>query len=673
LSPGRPGAQALVTTPKLEWRRQGPRAVALAPDVLNPMTMTIVKTRHAAAFALSALVLHVSCATAFEEPSWGLGDKADHLCEPAQELCWNARDTAAMREVLEQQDLVAIGIDSQRAIHAALGAAFTLTHKMTPDEQYELEDLAAQADLLGPRDDDARLELVARMNAGPLERVIGLYYAAFMIPTGLTLAHENSDAFEDGKLDDLPVADPDTIPGATEGMQESLDMLRQSGPLGELLIGMFRISGVLEHDYRVMNAIQFGEYDHETGEIVPSGLSREAKVEDIISRYTRAAAKVGAGAGLVGSIPVAGQFVAIPGELFHIWRLHARMAFQIAAVYGWDLRRDRELYEISSMLLVKGSLKEAGQTFVSFMVVPAVLKAIAPRFGGFQISQAVLRKVAFRPLQLLIDNLLRRKGREYLIHAATSKSVRSLAGQLLPIVGAAINMSIGATTNWLLTRKMGDHIHTLARRWLIDLMHEGTTYLSDRTARDCAFRGLAAIAAADGEIDDREIGLFIAFLAKPYALDDRRSFTLGSKERIEQSRMLASWNDQEDPLDCLRDAFEDSKPQHRVALLTHFYSMMVVDLDESAAERRLYRSFVTELEGGGFFGRDRIDEAQLEYAERAIFATLNPTVDVDDDDDLRELVESITPEDTLEFLANPDPDALRDFECGFFSICSGGS
>jgi hypothetical protein len=626
---------------------------------------------------LALLALGCDAPEVVDDPPWGIGDKADGLCAPEDELCWNAADTAAMRELFTEQDRVAIADDPRPAAVAAVDAAYRLTHKMTAQESAALDDLVVDLQGLAPGDVEGGLELIRRLNEGPLYRLSGLYFTAYMVPAGWALARDNPDAFESFELDgfgsggkfDSAGDEAEAMPaGGTEGINESLELLRESGPLGIVLVKMFAMSGILEHDYQVMNAKQFGEYNSETGEIVPSGMSREAKVAAIIARYKRAGALVGAGAGLVGSIPIAGQIVAIPGELYHLWRLHTKMAFQIAAVYGWDLRVDRNLYNISLMVLVRDSLKEAGQTFVSFMVIPALLKAIAPRFGGFEISKVVLRKVAAQPLLLLIDNLLMREGREWLIHAATSRSVRSLAGQLLPIAGAAINMSIGATVNWIATKNMGEHVQVLSRRWLTDLMLDGTTYLADRPARDCAFRALAAIAVADGGVSEREAGLYMAFLAKPYNLDDRTTFELSSRERFEQSRMLAGAAATSP--DCLGDELDGAAPQHRLALLSHLYAMMSVDLDHSSEESALYADMVDRLDGSGLFDGDALDASQLEYVERAIFTTLNPTVEVDDPG-IEDLVDSIVPEDTLEFLASPDPEVARDFDCGLDPGCSG--
>lgn len=634
------------------------------------------------------------CQTSSDEPAgdepFALGGKADAACPASATLCWSGDDVEIAKAMLELKDKVLFGEQPKAALMNLVEHANYLEHKLSDAQLDSLDAIVAMAaelpdgDVEIPeieRDETGALgplpaghyrdavDVLAKLEAEVTGDLMGAYIAANMVPLG-----QHSDGELNGKADDtLPGEEQDfsDLEGVTPGMQHSLQLMYDSGLIGAAMVSMYRATGVLSRDYEVINAQNFGEEIDADGRIRPSGLTREAKAEHIIRKYTAASAAVGAGAGVVALVPIAGTALSITGETFLLLKLHAQMAFEVAAVYGWDIREDDNLYLLSMMLMGEGLATEAADVIISNLVVPLLAKRLAAKFG-VTLGAEVAKNVANRSVSLLVQ-FFSRKAQERIATEALEGTARGIGQTVLgwATLGAAVLVS--AAVDAAVTWRLGKSVEIMSKRWLSDLMFEGSTYLADNGARDCAFRGIASMAWRDGEISEEEKNLFVAFLAKPYALDEQTWFLLAEDEVQRQASMLASWNEADSLADtqaCLEEQFQGSSSSHRVSLLGHLYSTMLIDGATTDAETALYDTYRDGLDGNGWFDGDEIDYAELDYVQRALFLTTNPGIIIEEmAPEHTELAQDLLTSDVFEFLETPNPTIRAQFDCGFDGGC----
>ncbi|MBV1861949.1 MAG: TerB family tellurite resistance protein, partial [Nannocystaceae bacterium] len=376
-------------------------------------------------------------------------------------------------------------------------------------------------------------------------------------------------------------------------------------------------------------------------------------------------------AGVVALVPVAGTALSITGETFLLLKLHAQMTFELAAVYGWDIREGDNLYLMSMMLMGEGLATEAADVLISNFIVPSLAKRLATRLG-VTLGEEVAKNVANRSLGLLVS-FFSRKAQEEIATAALEGTARGIGKTILgwATLGAAVLVS--AAVDAAVTLHLGKSVLVMSKRWLSDLMFEGSTYLAGNAARDCAFRGMAAMAWRDGEVSEQEKNLFVAFLAKPYALDEQTWFHLQEDEVQRQAEMVASWTTADSlsgTRSCLEDEFQSSSSSHRVSLLGHVYSMMLIDGQAADSEEDLYAEYRDGLDGSGWFDGGEIDYAALSYVERSLFLTANPGIVIREmAPEHAELADQVLTEDVFEFLESPNPAIRAQFDCGFDGEC----
>ena len=429
------------------------------------------------------------------------------------------------------------------------------------------------------------------------------------------------------------------------------------------------MTGVLDRDYELVNAINFGEFDAVTGNVIPRGISREAKVDQIISKYRKAAGWVGAGSGLVGLVPIAGIPLSISGETIALFKLHAQMSFEIASVYGWDIREGNNLFIMSTMFMSETALAEIGDVLASNVLVPILAKRVATKLG-IELSVDIAKQIANRSVSNLMQ-FFSKKAQQELAEAALEAGAKGVGKQLLGWATLGLTVLVSAGFDYVTTDLLGRHMKIVSKQWMHDLLMEGTSYLSMPHARDCAMRAMAAVAWEDDELSDEERNLFMAFLAKPYNADEESWFHLDSSEKQRQGAMVAAWplEDSEEAVkECLEDEFQDSLDQHRISLLGHIYAMVNIDQHYTDGERAFYEDIRDGLDGSGWFDGDAIDEVRMDYVERAIYITLNPnTIEVSPE--LKEVTETLLVEDVLPYIGEPHEQTKADFECGMAGNC----
>ncbi len=615
-------------------------------------------------------------ATEEEELDFGIGSKADEGgCDPSSDLCWNSADQDTMRLMMRVENDVYL---HQGHMPTALGTivdlARQLDHKLTDEERAELDRVAGEVATL-PDDmlpEDAIGQL-AEIEHSVMHRVRATHYAANMVPVGRRAEHDLEGSADD-PADGGGGGGSDTgadNPFFTAGMQESLNLIREDGAMGKAYAWMLEASGVLERDYNVVNATNFGTYDPDHDIVIPLGLSRDEQVDRIIDHYKWAAAQVGVVAGAESLIPIAGVPISIAHETYKLFQLHAQMAFEIAAVHGWDIREGRNLFTVSLMVMTVGTLTEIADVFAANAVMPIVARAVARRLGLTLPLHELEHELAQRSVTLLL-RIFSRRSQEQIAEAALREGARGVGSQLLGYATLGLAVLASGALDYAATIGVGRHVETTAKRWFADMMMDGTSYLAAPAPRDCMFEAFQAMIWADGELAEREKNLYMAMMNKPYRTDESTWMHLSSDERIRHSRDLAAArsddNIQRNAIRCAENEFQRSMPRHRMALLAHLYAMANVDSQEHPEERAFYDRYTASVDGHGWFDGSELDAAQLAYVERSVYVTVYPGA-IDVAPEHREAVQSVLPEDILPFLATPSPEVARDFRCGYEGVC----
>ena len=641
------------------------------------------------ACALSAMLVFAGCDAPEDsgdgETPFQLGGKADSTCPEDEPLCWDADDLLLMQEVSDIEAAIVAGKDPKGGIRRLIEYANYLEHKL-PDESLEaIRDIEAAADELP--DGDLEIPAVTYTDDGPVAppsayadslevlkafkvRVMlpaeGAFYVANAVPLGQRAEAESKN----DDTDPLQEADLSEFGELSEGQKHSLQLLYDSGAIGATMATVLKMTGTLTKDYDLINADNFGELLPD-GRVEPSGLSREAKVNHIINKYITASALLGAGSGVVALIPIAGTGVSIAAETVFLLKMHLSMTFEIASVYGWDIREGDNLYLISSMMMVEGLSTEAADIFVTNYLVPRLLRRVATKFG-VQLGTDLASKLAQRSITQLLQ-IFSRKAQEQLAETALKGTAKGVGKTILGWATLGVAIIISAAADAASTWALGRRIESLSKGWMQDLMLEGSSYLARPENRDCAFRGMAAVAWADGEVSENEKLMFTAFLAKPYNADEQTWFHLADDEIHRQAAMVANWQEQDSASDtqrCLERRFESSDDEHRISLLGHMYSMMQADGTQNPAEMSLYEDFREGLDGDGWFDGSAISNSQMDYVERTIYLTANPGIVLESvSDEYREVAEGMFTKDMMEFLAEPNQATLDKFNCGFDGDC----
>lgn len=661
---------------------------------------SISRTKRLLSAALGLSMLAGGCRTQTEpetqQEPFSLGGKADGSCPASSTLCWSGDDVEIARQMLELKDDVVFGYEPKQALFALIEHANYLEHKLTdeqlgaldavserieqlPDGDFELP--AIEVDESGevvaelpPGHYRDGVEVLAQLEAKVTGDLLGAYLAANMVPLG-----QFTESSLEGKLDEAGIGEAQDLSdfgGTTPDMQHSLELLYDSGLVGAAMVTVFRATGVLHRDYEVINAENFGEVLDEDGRIRPFGLTREARVRRIIRKYTAASAAVGAGAGLVALVPIAGTVLSISAETFLQLKLQAQMAFEIGAVHGWDIREGDNLYLLSMLLLGDGLAGDSTDVaiFISNFVVPTLLTRLAGRFG-VTITRDLARTLATRSIGLVVD-FFRREAHQQLTEAALEGTVRGIGGTVLGWATLGASVVVSAGFDAAVTYRRGQAMQMVSKRWLTDVTLEAGTYMADGEGRDCAFRAMAAMAWRDAEIAEEEKDLFVAFLAKPYALDEQTWVLLAPDEVVRQAQMVGAWAEADSLTNtrrCMERQFQGSSSDDRVSLLGHMYSMALIDGGSDSEELELYQEYRDGLDGSGWFDGAKIDEGELEYVERALNLTANPAIVVRElAEEHAELGDQLLPGDVFEFLEAPNPTIRGQFDEGFDCGRAGG-
>ncbi len=599
---------------------------------------------------LVLVVLALGCTAPVEpaegtqEVEFGIGDKADGTCDPSALLCWRRDDEDALRRYFRAQDdlLIGAGDDGERA-RALLHAIDDVAHKLTPEEAAELPALRARAAALGQAaGDDERASLVVDVHQRVAGRVATGYLSAHVVPLGASVAGSPADDGTDDYGEPPSVLDdPDVI--------ESLATLRDSGPFGYVYALMMEHTGVLDMDVEVWN------------EEFPFSEPREDRVSRIIDRYVGQVTRTEILVNLESLIPYAGIPLSVSHGLIANFRIRIRMAIEIAAAYGIDIREGQNLLLVTGAVLSAMDIPELRGLFGGIFALPALAK-IAVRVGGLLDPRAVLRRLVRRMVDRLVQRLVREGAS--LAARATGRAVAVGTGrQVLGYATLGLTMVADVVLTRTVTRGVGEHVDATIRPWGEGMLTENGAIVADQEGALCVARMMGAAALADGEITDAERHLIAAHMSRS-VWDGGGFWPLAySVGYASQAAAIADGVREGSFEGCLEDRYYGIERGDRMAVLSWLLTLFAVDGEISAAEDERFASAVDLLRGDHWFGDgDAIEDAHL-ASMRARIETSLISADPLLDDDARELLPDLGPADVITGWGDVDPRAEAALGC----------
>jgi len=574
---------------------------------------------------------------ATEDGTWGVGE--DPGCDPAADHCWPEADRATLVGVRNDLDEI-VGVapaDRSFRLRNALGKVRELGHKLTVEETTALGELelrlADGATELGDETAAATAgEIRTRVTGRIEETMVQAHFAPIdeeiVAITEGQLACEQTGVGCAGPTDTTPLEIPTRFP---QGMQDALNQISSSSLFGKTIVGMLLMNGALDMNYEVENARLFGEYNEATGEIRDSGLSPAARADRIVERARALAGWAGAVAGAESLVPLAGIAISIGHEEYMLFEIHTKMAFRIAQVYGWDVKNGPALISVITLIMEDGLLLEGTDILLSNIAVPLIARRLGARFG-FATADQIVKNLTGNVSRRLLA-IISAKARKKLTQEVVENGAKAVARQLFGWITFGATVAISAGADYYFTWALGYRIKNAAQRWLGDLMHQGSTYLGNDAARECAFQVWARAATVDGEMADEERKLYQAYMANQYWLSETSHFGLATREQTAHATTLRmTWENRsdagfgQDADECLATHFEAADEQHRMTLLAYVYAMVNIDGDITAGERGLYESYRAALNGSMF---RRLDADLMNQIERTVVAEIKiPNADV---------------------------------------------
>ncbi len=653
--------------------RRGSRAPRLcSPSSNHPPTKTLALCL---ALSLSALTIGPGCTTPtggddepIPAPEFGLGGKADgNLCDPAADLCWPTHQQDSIRAVITAQDRLLLGIGDARVNARQLVAGIEeLTIKLTEAELEALPELSAEAEALAPDAGETdRQAFLGAAHDAITERLIAHYVSALAVPVGSA-----AEAEEAGKADDFgDQADPGTRDDLSEGMRESLQLLRDAGVAGKLYALMFEQLGGLDDLPPLFD------------EAFPFSEPREDRVERILDHYQLASAGAAAVAGVEGLIPVAGIVISFSHKTVMDFRIRARLSLEIAALYGVDVREGLNLFLVASTMM--GLLDTAdARTVMGTSFGIRMLANIAFKYGVGTSVNAVVRSLATRVVASLLTHM-GRKGAELAASATARTAATRVAHQILGYLTLGLTVVVDAAASAYLATNVGHDAHAMFRPWAVGMTTTAARYLATPEDRRCAALALGDLILADGTADATEQQLLAAHLGRAAWVDGAGGGGSGSgdwqwfgdehHQRAQEAAGVglpgtaANLQARQEVEQCLT-RWRDLASAERLTVLSDLYTMASVDGEHHAAELERYALYESLLvDGAGLTNRD-LRESHLALM-RQVITTLLVSAEEAVPEDQVETVQSLPTDARLEFLTQVPANLRAAVTCAYEGTC----
>lgn len=591
-----------------------------------------------------ALVVLLACANPtdapVQEPVHALGGKADAVCRPSPEpyldMCWPTAHGAAMRRILNAEDrlLAALG-DARVDAMGLVEALDQVADRLHDSELVAVDRLRGDAEALASdAAPETRHAFLADAHAGVLDRLIGTFVAAHVVPIAASATAGSADS---GGSSSLPRRDV-----FTPGVRQSLDLLRGQGAFGQLYAFLFEHSGVLE---------DLPELDDE---VFPFSEPREDRARRIIEHYQWAAAGAALISGVEGAIPVAGIVVSFGHRQWMDFRNRMRMGIALAALYGIDVREDLNLLLVASAVMGATRIPEARAAVVASFVLRTVAYLYARSIG------ATVQSMLARLVRTLLARMTVESAR--LAAAATARTAASsVSSQVLGLVSFGLSILADAALSSRQIGILGDSVAAAVRPWGSALPTEGAAYCAPE-GQICAALMLGDLAWADGELTSSEVDLLAAHLARPVYQDgewwQNTAPTIAFLAR-EAGRTApadrAARRDARDELEGCAREWRSLDEFERLTALSNAYTMILVDGEVSGEEQERYDVMLDAIGDRWGWSGDLRDE-HLETMHTALETLLIAPEDLVPEEQA-EGVASLTVYDRLPFLTEVSPDA----------------
>jgi len=608
----------------------------------------------------------VGCTTGTDDspeipaPEFGLGGKADgDLCDPAADLCWPSDQQAAMRTVFTAQDRLLLGAgDARASARTLVGGLEGLAVKLTAAEVDALAALSGMAEGLSPdADEAARQAFLAAAQDAAAGRLAAHCISANAVPVGSA-----AEAVNIGKADDFgDAADPGTRTDLTDGMRESLELLRQSGVMGKLYALMFEQLGGLDDLPALFD------------EAFPFSEPREDRVERILDHYQLASAGAAVVAGAEGLIPVAGIVISFSHKTVMDFRIRARLTLEIAMLYGVDVREGLNLFFVASTMMGLFDATDARLVLASNMGIRLLANG-AFTFGVGTGLNAVVRSLATRGVAAMVAHM-GQKGSELAAAAAARVAGIGVTHQILGYLTLGLTVVVDAAATAYLTGRTGSDAHAAFRPWAAGMTTFSAAHLGTPEDRRCAVLALGDMITADGTADATEQQVLAAHLGRAAWVDgDWQWFTPEVQQRaleaagVGQPGTPENLQSRQEVEACLIGRWRAMDPETRIAALSDLYTMAAVNgaLDPAELDRyAVYESLL--VDGDGFTNADLRDE-HLDLMRQVITVLLVSPEDAVPEDQV-DMVGSLPVDARLLYLAQVPAAHQAAVTCAYAGTC----
>jgi len=403
------------------------------------------------------------------------------------------------------------------------------------------------------------------------------------------------------------------MPGALPpAMAESLDLLRQGDVLTSFYAFLLEHSGVLDADFpAVETRFAFSE-------------PREERAERILDSY--AAASLGASLAssairLVIPVPFVGPAIAFGAEMFMLFRIRSRMIFELAAIYGFDIREGLNLALVASTLIGAFHVPEVRIQLAGLAALVVLAEASYLATGAVPIESHVARFFA-RALMRAISPISR-TGARILARYTTLGLAKSQAKQVIGYATFGVSVLGEAALVHYTTLSIGRHGIRTFRPWGGGMLVDGGGALVDPLARECGAKLLAYGIWADGVMGWEERALLAGYLGRRIHSDGAWRPMNSLAEMAEQAELASDSGLRiGDFRSCLEERFLQTDADTRHGLLAGMLAVMSADGEQATEELARYRDVLVLLRGDDWFdGVDGLDDDDVAAVETSI-ATL---------------------------------------------------
>ena len=615
--------------------------------MMRTLTMIMAMTFVALNGCADQAITSENTASSDQWAEFGLPSKGDDPgCDLANPLCWTAADARVFREIMSAEDqLILDPLTVESAVRRIVIGLDQLAHKLDATQTQSLEVLATEATGIDGAIEETRvMGWLSRIRNQVSAQLREGYFVAHSVSLG-TLSE--AGAKFDEVLRDEPAG---SSMGLTEGMNESLRILKEHGALGQAYAFMLQHTGVLEEEYGILE------------EEFPFSEPVEIRAERLIERARWASVRLNLVTSLEGLIPFVGIAISVPHEIISNFRIRARVVFQLAALYGLDIRQGNNLLVATQLLLSAMELPETRVMVASAMALPLVVAA-AMHVTKATLPQRILRTLTLRALSNALAHLSFR-GKDLLARAVTRASARGVTRQVLGYATLGVSIIANVALATAATSRIGTHADVLSRPWGSSSLQVGSALLNQRDAALCVAQTFGHLARLDGGPSPAQITFLTGHFRRPTYIDGVWYSPVSEERAMAVSRLRAAGDD-----GCIEVHLADQSVVDRRILIGWFTTLVAIDGEISFQERSALDELLLRLDGSDTFGdglRLREDDALVIMAHIESLFTAHDLSILPADSSIDETIDPTALVWGLDTVSASD---MADISCAFNEAC----